>query len=230
MDEQRPAPASIAPTAAADPAAAATVSAAAAAVAASPADFEYFGGEFPDDAPFVESLHGLAAPGSAAAFGAPAGGMEAEGEGDSDDGGDGHDSGAHGSGGGDLDALLSSLMGGGGGVGGDFGFGFGSGPGVSEWAGCSDPAGGEIFFRINAAASFAALVAPEEQTAEIDFSQMDAQTAAETVDALTPVELMQVRQRFTAGRADGRRWGQQQRHSALLSVSGCASTDSSFAH
>ena len=220
MDEQRPAPASIAPTAAADPAAAATVSAAAAAVAASPADFEYFGGEFPDDAPFVESLHGLAAPGSAAAFGAPAGGMEAEGEGDSDDGGDGHDSGAHGSGGGDLDALLSSLMGGG-----DFGFGSGG----SEWAGCSDPAGGEIFFRINAAASFAALVAPEEQTAEIDLSEMDAQTAAEIVDALTPVELMQVGRSFTARRVDGSRWGQRQRHCALLSMSGCASTDSSFA-
>jgi hypothetical protein len=219
MDEQRPAPASIAPTVAADPAAAAAVTAAAA--AASPSDFEYFGGEFPDDAPFVESLHGLAAPGSAAAFGAPAGGMEAEGEGDRDDGGDGHDSGADG-GGGDLDALLSSLMGGEGG-GGDFGFGSGG----SEWAGCSDPAGGEIFFRINAAASFAALVAPEEQTAEIDFSQMDAQTAAETVDALTPIELMQVGRRFTAGACV--QMGLRQRRCALLSMSGCASTDSSFA-
>lgn len=225
MDDQRPAPASVSPTVAADPAAAATVAVAAA--AASPADFEYCGGEFPDDAPFVESLHGLAAPGSAAAFGAPAGTNEAEGGGVDDGDGRGEDSGA-GGGSGDLDLLLSSLMGGGGEGGGDFGFGFGSG--VSEWAGCSDPAGGEIFFRINAAASFAALVAPEEQTAEIDFSQMDAQTAAEIVDALTPVELMQVGRRFTAGRADGRRWGQQQRHCALLSVSGCASTDSSFAH
>ena len=225
MDEHRPAPASTAPTVAADPAAAAAVTAAAAAAAATTADFEYFGGEFPDDAPFVESLHGLAAPGSAAAFGEPAGTNEAEGGGDRDDGdGGGDDSGSTG---GDLDALLSSLMGGGGGeVGGDFGFGSGG----SEWAGCSDPAGGEIFFRINAAASFAALIAPEEQTAGIDLSEMDAQTAAEIVDALTPVELMQVGRIFTAGRADGRRWGQQQRHCALLSVSGCASTDSSFAH
>jgi len=60
------------------------------------------------------------------------------------------------------------------------------------------------FFQINAAASFAAVVAPEDQLAELALQQLDLDRACEAIDALTPLELAQVAlmmQHFAAPRA-----------------------------
>ena len=126
------------------------------------AGFVYEGGEFADDAPYVEEMHGIGVAGSSAAFGQ---------DGSSSSGGAAPSSG--GGGFGDLDTLLSSLLDG---AEGDDGVG-------------DDP---DTCFSINAAASFAALVSPEEQIAEIGLQALDPEQAQAAVDVMTPLEIAQM--------------------------------------
>jgi hypothetical protein len=71
----------------------------------------------------------------------------------------------------DMDALLSDLI------------GSGSYDATEDADTC---------FSMNAAASFAAIIQPEEQVAELSLKVLDAETLVNIVDVVTPVELMQV--------------------------------------
>lgn len=108
-----------------------------------PGSFEYAGGEFEHDAPYVED-------------------------------------GESGGGVGDLNSLLADLIG----------------------SGEYDDDDPDTCFSINAAASFAAISAPEEQLAELPLKALDVETLVNLVDVLTPTEIMQVREENSVERRD----------------------------